>query len=169
MGVGAASLVSASGASRGAFTLRPMVEEDLDRVVAIEAQWAPTPWSGATFRNELSIPFSLARVACRRNSAAVAGYLVRWLVAGEMHLLSLAVDRSRRGQGLGGLLLDQLLIEAHDESVELVTLEVEATSSIAVHLYASRGFEQVRRRPNYYGAGRDAVVMDRRFGCRDVS
>ncbi|MDG2303084.1 MAG: ribosomal protein S18-alanine N-acetyltransferase [Candidatus Binatia bacterium] len=160
--------MSASDASRGVFTLRPMVEGDLDQVAAIEADWAPTPWSVATFRNELSIPFSLARVACPRGSDAVAGYVVRWLVAGEVHLLALAVDRAERGRGLGGLLLDQLLSEAHDERIELVTLEVEATSSIALHLYASRGFEQVRCRPNYYGSGRDAVVMNRRFGCRDV-
>ncbi len=166
LGVGVASLVS-EGASA---TLRPMRESDLLQVVSIERDWAPKPWSVDTFRNELGIPFSRALVAHDAGApGVVGGYLVRWLVAGEVHLLSLAVERHRRRHGIGSFLLDVLLAEARAESADLVTLEVEASNVSALRLYESRGFARARTRRNYYGGGRDAVVMDRRLGCRDVS
>jgi len=152
------------------FTLRPMVEADLEQVGAIEEQWAPTPWSRQVFRNELLVPFSHAMVAhVTGRPESVAGYRVRWAVAGEIHLLSLAVAPAQRRRGLGGLLLDELLAAARGGRDDLVTLEVEASNSVARRLYASRGFHEVRRREHYYGAGRDAVVMELRFACRDVS
>ncbi len=157
-------------AGREAFVLRPMTASDLPQVVHIEEEWAPTPWSVSTFRNELGIPFSRALVAHRDASPdVVVGYLVRWLVADEVRLLSLAVQVDARGQGLGGVLVDELLCEARGESADSVTLEVAAANAAALRLYESRGFEEVRRRRDYYGAGHDALVMDLRLGCRDVS
>lgn len=147
-----------------------MVSRDLGQVVAIEQGWAPTPWRASTFRNELDIPFSRALVAHPHGvPEEVIGYLVRWLVACEVHLLSVAVHSRARRAGVGGYMLDELLLEARAESADLVTLEVEAANEAALHLYASRGFEEVRRRANYYGRGRDALVLDLRLGCCDVS
>ena len=167
MGIGAVSLVTSGSPS---FGLRSLEVRDLDAVVAIEEDWAPSPWSRDTFRRELDIPFSRSLVACRSEEAeAVRGYLVRWLVAGEVHLLSLAVDARVRRRGIGQLLLDELLAEARAEDASLVTLEVEESNGAARGLYASRGFEEVRRRRDYYGPGRDALVLDLRPGCRVVS
>ena len=165
MGVRIASLVREVTAGGETYRLRPMVVGDLERVIEIEAGWAPAPWSLATFRNEIGVPFSRASVVHSvREPEVVSGYVVRWLVAGEMHLLSFAIRAQERGKGLGRALLDGLLVEADEDAVELVTLEVEAANSVARHLYAARGFTEVRRREGYYGAGRDAVVMDLRLG-----
>ncbi len=150
--------------------LRSLEVRDLDAVVAIEEGWAPSPWSRDTFRRELDIPFSRSLVACPHDAAeSVCGYLVRWLVAGEVHLLSLAVEAEMRRRGIGQLMLDELLAEARAENASLVTLEVDESNVAARALYASRGFEEVRRRRGYYGAGRDALVLDLRPGCRVVS
>lgn len=147
-----------------------MVAADIGRVVAIEQEWAPTPWSASTFRNELDIPFSRALIAYPHGVPdEPIGYLVRWLVAGEVHLLSIAVHSRERCRGVGAYMLDELLLEARAERAELVTLEVEAANETAVRLYKSRGFEEARRRKNYYGEGRDALVLDHRGGWRDVS
>jgi ribosomal-protein-alanine N-acetyltransferase len=165
----ASSLVSENRATID-FRVRLMNLADLPQVVEIERAWASSPWSWATFENELKVPFSRAIVAYRIASPAiVSGYLVRWRVADEMHLLDLAVAERERGRGLGRLLLDSLLEEARDARVRLVTLEVEDTNTIARALYASAGFSETRRRPGYYGTGRDAVVMEWMTPCRDVS
>lgn len=147
-----------------------MGEADLDTVVEIERGWAPTPWSRSQFRNELAIPFSSAVVLCDGAGAGrVVAYRVRWSVADEIHLLSLAVAEPFRRHGAGGRLLDDLLDEASARRAAVVTLEVEASNRAARALYGSRGFCDVRCRRNYYGNGRDAVVMEWRPGCRDVS
>lgn len=157
-----------SPGARG-FALRSLEVRDLDAVVAIEEGWAPSPWSRDTFRRELDIPFSRSLVAVPSDGESVRGYLVRWMVAGEVHLLSLAVDARVRRRGVGQLMLDELLAEASAENASLVTLEVEESNVAARGLYASRGFEEVRRRRDYYGPGRDALVLDLRPGCRVVS
>ena len=87
------------------FVLRAMVECDLAQVVELESSWAPVPWRHASFLHELHVPSSRASILCRKNAPdRVAGYLVRRLVAGEVHVLSLAVQREERGFGLGGAL-----------------------------------------------------------------
>lgn len=147
-----------------------MESADIERVVAIEQSWAPTPWSAQSFRNELSIPFSRSLVAHAHGTPdVVAGYLVRWRVADEVHLLSLAVAESMRRRGLGSLMLDEIVQEGRAESARLVTLEVEAENETAVRLYKSRGFTEVRCRKSYYGAGRDGLVLNLELGCRVVS
>lgn len=169
MGVHADSLVRVPPEAAGC-DLREMVEADLDAVVAIESEWSPTPWSRATFRNELAIAFSRSTVVVAPASPGeVWGYLVRWFVAGDVRLLALAVRRDRRRRGLGRWMLDALLEEARKGNAACVTLEVAAENHAARALYASRGFCVVGRRGDYYGAGRDALLFDLRLGCCDVS
>jgi len=67
------------------------------------------------------------------------------------------------------LLVKSLLDEAREARVRLVTLEVEDANAAARALYADVGFIEKRRRREYYGAGRDAIVMEWLDGCRDVS
>ena len=162
LGIGPAALVKPDArrtATRA--KLRAMAPVDLAQVVAIEREWAPKPWSAETFAKELHVPFSQSRVAYQdHDRSGVCGYLVRWLVAREVHLLSLAVHSGVRRQGFGGLLLDDLLGETRAASVELIALEVESSNAVAIALYLSRGFKKTRSRKGYYGRGRDAQVME---------
>lgn len=166
MGIGPVPLViDRPDATDAGYLLRPMAAGDLEQVLRIEGEWAPTPWSRPTFENELGVPFSRASVLhAAGHSEVVSGYVVRWSVAGEFHLLSLAVRAEERRQGLGGLMIDDLLVEARATGADLVTLEVEAANDAAVALYRSRGFTEVRRRKGYYGRGRDALAMDLALG-----
>ena len=142
-------------------SVRPMEAADLDRVVAIEAGSARRPWSRETFRHELAIPFSRAMVATAGSSAEVVGFAVWWCVAGEIHILNLAVDASRRRMGLGSLLLTAVLREAAEGTGSAVGLEVAEANAPALALYRSAGFVVVGRRPDYYGPGGFALLMTR--------
>lgn len=169
LGGGAVPLVSGARTASD-FRIRDMNVADLPQVVAIEREWAATPWTWTTFENELRVPFSRSIVAHRTATpATVAGYLVRWHVVDEMHLLDLAVAVAERGAGLGRLLMRSLLEEAREARVRLVTLEVEDANAAARALYAELGFIEKRRRRGYYGESRDAIVMEWSDGCRDVS
>lgn len=142
-----------------------MVPSDLPEVVAIERASFPNPWTGPLFLQELQVGFSRTVVA-RDADGAIAGYLCRWLVADEIHVLNVAVAPSVRGQGLGAALMRHVLDEAAVCRVTAVTLEVRRSNAAGRRLYDSFGFEEVGSRPNYYGRGEDALIL--RLALDDV-
>ena len=135
-----------------------MVVEDLPEVVAIERASFPNPWTGPLFLQELQVAFSRTILA-RRPGGPVAGYVCRWVVADEVHVLNVAVDPRYRAQGLGGTLMREVLREAREKQVTAVTLEVRRSNVAGRRLYESFGFEEVGSRPNYYGRGEDALIL----------
>ncbi len=140
------------------WVFRDMLVEDLPAVVAIERASFPNPWTGALFLQELDVAFSRTIVA-HRPDGSVAGYLCRWLVADEVHVLNVAVHPRWRGQGLGAALMDAVVREARASGVAAVTLEVRRSNVAARRLYESLAFEQVGSRRNYYGRGEDALIL----------
>ena len=81
--------------------------------------------------------------------------------------MTVAVVAGRRGQGLGDVLLGELLRRAADGGAASVMLEVRADNGPARRLYERHGFEVVSVRRRYYrqpeGPDVDAVVMRRRL------
>ncbi|MDO4888263.1 MAG: GNAT family N-acetyltransferase [Actinomycetaceae bacterium] len=76
----------------------------------------------------------------------------------EAEVLTIGVAPSHRGQGLGGLLLDELLSLAAADGAEEVFLEVRSRGEVARRLYESRGFVTVGLRRGYYRDD-DALIM----------
>ena len=96
--------------------------------------------------------------------APPAGFVLARLAAGEAEILTLAVARAHRRQGLGWLLMDAALRQLHGERAETLFLEVDETNAPAVALYRRLGFAQVGLRANYYqgpGGRANALVMRR--------
>lgn len=90
----------------------------------------------------------------------VAGFLLAWRAADELHLTDLGVTREARRKGLARALVRQLLSEGKQRGSRVVLLEVRASNAAALALYASLGFEELDRRARYYAdTGEDAVVM----------
>jgi len=72
------------------------------------------------------------------------------LTAGEGEILTVAVARSHRRQGLGWQLMDAVLRELHAQRAEALFLEVDETNVAAIALYRRLGFREVGKRANYY-------------------
>jgi len=149
--------------------IRDATAADLPRITEIERMSYATPWSLKSFERELSLPFSkilIAEVASEslRESAsgsrAMAGFLCRWLVADECHVLNIAVHPEHRRHGVGFLLLDTTIAEAIARQAACVTLEVRRANLPARQLYRKLKFEERRLRRHYYGPGEDAIVME---------
>jgi len=139
----------------------PARECDLPEILAIERPSFPTPWSWNLFAQELSARTShllVARLALEKERPLV-GYVCWSSVAGETHLLNLAVHPDGRRTGIGRRLLQLVLDDARAGLTEAVYLEVRETNVAAAHLYRSAGFVQVGCRRDYYGRGKNAVVM----------
>lgn len=135
-------------------TIRPMTRSDLARVVDIAKASLPEAWALEGFAAELEKPTSIAWVI----GEPVCGFAIASSVAGELEVLAIAVDPSRRRGGTGSALLDALL---RTPGVERFFLEVRASNAAAIALYASVGFVTIDRRVRYYADGEDAVVMAR--------
>lgn len=144
----------------------PMTAADLDAVVEIERRSFPAPWSPGLFLHELRIPFSRLTLARLDDGAGrVVGYVCRWLIGDEVHILNLAVDPDHRRRGIGRALLAHVLDEAAAAGARVATLEVRRGNEAAASLYRRHGFTETGVRRNYYGEGADAVVMSRPVGA----
>lgn len=139
--------------------IRIATYNDLPAVLEIERAAFKQPWSLASFRRELELPFSRLLVA-HAPSGTVLGYLCRWLVAGEMHVLNVAVRDDCRQHGVASQLLDYVIKEARRERADLLILEVRRSNLPARQLYRKFQFEQRRLRKDYYGPGEDALIME---------
>ena len=149
-------------ARTGTWVLSEMRAQDLRQILEIERGSFDNPWSGALFLQELRIPFSrivVIRPTTGSADEAIVGYLCRWFVADEIHILNIAVHPRHRGRGIGAVLLDEALREARAVGAEAVTLEVRRSNAAARRLYATFHFEEVGVRRNYYGRGEDALIM----------
>lgn len=96
----------------------------------------------------------------------IAGFVLARQAAGEAEILTVAVARARRREGLGWRLMDAVLRKLHADRAEALFLEVDETNLPAIALYRRLGFHQVGKRPNYYESsgphGRtNALVMRR--------
>ncbi len=90
----------------------------------------------------------------------VVGFAGFWMMAGEAHIISLAVKREFRRRGLGKLLLIDLVLEAAKREAEIVTLEVRVSNYEAQRLYLKYGFISKGVRRAYYTDNReDALIM----------
>jgi ribosomal-protein-alanine N-acetyltransferase len=149
--------------------IREMSPSDLDGVMAIEEVSFPTPWSREMFLEDFPRDFSDTLVAAGAEEE-VLGYAVCWTLAGESHLLNIAVHPARRGRGIGRALLSECIRRAAGAGASRVFLEVRAGNEAAQRLYRSMGFEFRGIRKGYYtDTGEDAVIFDREVRESDAA
>jgi [ribosomal protein S18]-alanine N-acetyltransferase len=143
--------------------VRLAVSRDLPRILEIERACFAQPWSLESFKRELLLPFSRILVAVSGDAGAggqPAGFLCRWLVADECHILNVAVHPESRRCGIATLLMQRSIDEVKAKNSHFVSLEVRRSNLQARRLYRKLGFEEQRLRRDYYGPGEDAIVME---------
>ena len=139
--------------------LRPMREQDLDAVIAIEHSAYPFPWTQGIFRDCLRVGYPAWVL---HDDGGIIGYGVLSIAADEAHLLNICIDPRMQGRGYGRRLLRSLLRIAREGGAQRIFLEVRPSNPQAVALYQDEGFNEIGRRPRYYPAYRgreDAIVM----------
>lgn len=146
-----------------------MVPGDLDGVMEIEEASFPTPWSRGMFSEDLARPFSRPFIA-QGPSGEVLGYAVCWNVAGESHLLNIAVHPGSRGRGIGRALVRECIRRGARAGSERIHLEVRAGNEEAQGLYRKCGFVFMGIRKKYYtDTGEDALLLSREIRPRDAT
>ncbi|MEM7598577.1 MAG: ribosomal protein S18-alanine N-acetyltransferase [Pseudomonadota bacterium] len=114
------------------------------------------PWTAEEFSNLLASPHS----HLIQSDHAFA--LIR-VVADEAELLTLATDPDHRRQGLARTVLEALETRARQAGAVTIFLEVSEANTPARALYASAGYHETARRPDYYktptGQRIDALIL----------
>ena len=151
--------MNARAAPGNAVSLRPMREDDLDTVMAIERRAYPFPWTRGILRDCLRAGYPAWVL---EEGGEAIGYAVLSIAAAEAHILNLCTAPEVQGRGHGRHLLRALLELARGRGVQRVFLEVRPSNVHAITLYDSEGFNEIGRRPRYYpavGGREDAIVM----------
>ena len=146
--------------------IRDMVHPDVPQVMENERASYDFPWTDGIFRDCLRVGYLCYVI---EHDDRLIGHGVMSTGAGEAHVLNLCVAQAYRGQGIGGLLLEQLMEFAGSLGVGEVFLEVRPSNTSAIRLYQSLGFSQIGIRRGYYqavGGREDAVVLRRLLGKR---
>ena len=153
--------IVAPDASKTRVNLRNATYSDLPRIIEIEELSFSQPWSLNSFRRELTLPFSRLIVANWEPADKVpCGFMCRWLVADELHILNIAVHPDYRQLGIGAGMMEEVINEAKAKQAHVITLEVRRANLSARSLYRRFNFQERRLRKNYYAPGEDAIVME---------
>ena len=144
-----------------------MTEHDLLEVVEIEERSGLSRWGWAayyselqTINRELMLVARVARPLEQACTAAIAGYIVARLGAGELHINNVAVRDEYRKQGIGSSLLRRILAAGKSCGATDGLLEVRAGNRAAQGLYERCGLRIIGRRRNYYSEPvEDALIM----------
>jgi ribosomal-protein-alanine N-acetyltransferase len=145
--------------------LRPMSHGDLAAVLALEhALFGAEAWTEGMLSAELAgVPVGRYYLVAEDESLVVIGYAGLLAAGGgQADVLTMAVAEDHWGEGIGAVLLRELLAEAARRGCREVFLEVRVDNARAQNLYRRHGFTEVGLRRGYYQpSGTDALVMRR--------
>ena len=140
-----------------------MTAEDIEAVCTIEKDAFPTPWSRTLFLQELELSFSrhlIVSEAKAGNGKEILGYMIFWIIHDETQLQKIAVKEKAREQGIGSLLIREMIRVARLEGVTKGSLEVRSSNQAAIELYKKFGFVVEGLRKGYYqDTHEDALIM----------
>jgi ribosomal-protein-alanine N-acetyltransferase len=140
------------------FSLLPARLDDLPAILRLEEEgfgpderWSERSWSGELLGQ--------GRTVLVARGAQPAGVITLGTVGEVADLHRIVVAPVYRRQGLALRMVRAGLLAVRHLGARLVMLEVEYTNLGAIALYQRLGFEQVRVRRDYYGPGRDALIL----------
>ena len=143
--------------------IRPMKHSDLDNVLAIEVDLFPIDsWTEELFLGELAEVSNSRDVAVAILESEIVGYASFRYVGKQGDVNTVAVSKDQQGKGIGTALMDWLESQATLRNVREIFLEVRSDNDAALKMYASRGYERIDVRRNYYGNTIDANIMRKR-------
>ena len=140
------------------YFFRLMLEDDLDKVIAIEESVYPFPWTRGIFHDCLHIGYQCQVLELK---GKIIAYSIMSVAVEEAHLLTIVVPEDKQGKGYGKIMLNKMIQLAVSNNAKTMYLEVRTSNTTAVQLYHKRGFNELGIRNNYYPAedGRENALI----------
>ncbi len=147
--------------------IRNPTMEDLNRIVFINRESLPENYSLQYFISIISKYKDFCVVA--EVDGLVVGYILTRLERATKnmipfkgkrgHIISVAVLKEYRGQGIGRKMMEWVIEKLKQEGVDDVVLEVRLSNKVARNMYFKLGFEDAEILKSYYLDGEDAAFM----------
>lgn len=139
-----------------------MTLKDVGEIAELEKRCFAVPWSEKSFTDEMNNKLAVYLVA--KDNGKCIGYAGFWNVSGEGDITNVAVLPEYRQQGIGSMLIKNMIKTAKELDIELLTLEVRKSNIAAQGLYNKYGFDIIGERKRYYSDnGEDAWIMTKNF------
>ena len=135
--------------------------DDVAAIAALErVSLGPDAWSEGLVRQGIEGSLPTVHYRVWREADRVVGYVVVSMAGDVAELQRIAVDPTRRRDGVASRLLADVTRLALADGAERLLLEVREDNAGALAFYAARGFTELARRPRYYRDGATAVVLE---------
>lgn len=150
-----------TGKKMSAIMIRPMAEEDLEQVEAIEKACFSIPWSVKSFLDACTTEENIYLVCCD-DSNKIMGYCGLWTVLGEGNITNMAVAKEYRKHGIGEALMKEMERLGQLKDVSVFFLEVRESNEPAKRLYEKMGYREIGKRKRFYERPvEDALIMSK--------
>ena len=139
--------------------IRPGTLSDVNAIMALEQGSIEHPWESKAVEALITDPNKTCLIA--ELDGTIAAYVGAESVLDESNIGNIVPHKDYRGRGIATRLFDALLKELKEQGIVKVFLEVEHDNAPAIALYEKSGFTKYGHRRDYYGPGKDAVLMSK--------
>jgi len=135
--------------------------DDLKKILELEKQSFPVPWTYDLFFSELTRN-RYARYFVLEKDKEIIGYFGFWHKEASFHITNIAITEKFRRKGYGRKLLKFVDKIAASSKIKKISLEVRRSNCIAQDIYRKYGYKVIRVLKNYYQEEKeDALVMEK--------
>lgn len=113
-------------------------------------------WSFSTLKEEVENENSSYIIGKINNE--IIGFAGLKKIFDQADIMNIVIKKTYRNQGIGTLLLENLILLAKDLNISTLFLEVNDQNKPAIHLYEKLGFEKLGVRKKYYN-NNNGIIM----------
>lgn len=140
--------------------IKNMTLENLENIKDVLNSEFDDFWNYNILKEELNSQNSCYIVAFLNNE--IVGFAGIKFIVNEADIMNIVTKKTFRNQGIGNLLLENLIQLAKSLHLKSITLEVNEENAPAIHLYKKFGFEILGIRKNYY-QNKDGIIMTKKL------
>ena len=118
-------------------------------------------WNYNILKEELECASSYFLVAKNSNNEIV-GFAGFKIIIDEADIMNIVVKKNFRKNGIGSVLLENLISLSKSLNLKSITLEVNENNVSAINLYNKFDFVKLGVRKNYYGNS-NAIIMSKKI------
>ncbi len=142
--------------------LSKMSIEDLKSIKNVLASEFDNFWSYDVLEEELECDNSYVIVA-KVGENTIVGFAGLKVILDEADIMNIVVKKDFRHNGIGSVLLENLINYSKDLNLKTITLEVNENNLSAIRLYDKFSFDKLGIRKNYYDGKSDAIIMSKKL------
>lgn len=142
--------------------IKKMALNDLQQIKDILSSDFDDFWNYDILKEELECSNSYFIIAKNDNNEIV-GFAGLKIIVDEADIMNIVVKKSFRHNGIGSILLENLISYAKDKNLKTITLEVNEHNLSAIRLYDKFNFDNIGIRKKYYDCESDAIIMRKKL------